>query len=37
MWDEILKLLDVHKSSKKGRMRIKFTAMFVTFVEHQQQ
>jgi hypothetical protein len=37
MWDEILKWLYVHKSSKKGRMKIKLTTMFVILVEHYQQ
>jgi len=34
MWDEILKWLHVHKSSKKGRMKIKPIAMFIILVEH---
>jgi hypothetical protein len=36
MWDEILKWLHLYKSSKKGRMKIKFTAMLVTLMEHHQ-
>jgi hypothetical protein len=33
MWDEDLKLLHVHKSLKKGRMKIKLIAMLVTLME----
>jgi hypothetical protein len=29
MWDEILKWLHVHKSSKKGRMKIKLTTSII--------
>jgi hypothetical protein len=37
MWNENLKWLHVHKSSKKGKMKIKLTVMLVTLVEHDQQ
>jgi hypothetical protein len=37
MWNENLKCLHVHKSSKKGKMKIKLTVMLVTFVEDDQE
>jgi hypothetical protein len=37
MSDKILKWLHVHKSSKKGKMKMKLTAMLVILVEHHKQ
>jgi len=37
MWDEMLKWLHVHESSKKGKMKIKLTTIFIILMKHHQQ